>query len=181
MNEIDSPLEYFFNFDHWHNPFRIEEDAQPMLFGALNASQLADLGLPPTARFEVTPLNESFFYIRMENLHDSFEQGSQPNYFINLDSLRDHIVSKIYRGGDTPDGVSVVIQEMALSGSELYRDMYSSKPSWICQGDDDLDLSWVVKDKNQTMLHLGPQRIRLLAVSIGADQPEPQGPVSDDL
>jgi hypothetical protein len=44
-----------------------------MLFGALNSSELANLGLPPTARFEVIPLNESFFYIRMENLHDSFE------------------------------------------------------------------------------------------------------------
>ena len=45
--------------------------------------------------------------------------------------------------------------------------MVSTKPVWIGKDDDNLDLSWVVKDKNTTMLHLGPQRIRMLAVSIG--------------
>ena len=144
-----------------------------MLFGALNSSELEELGLPPSARVEVIPQNESFFYLRVENLQDNFELIRQKNYFVNIEKLKDHIISKVYSGKALPQGFSVVIQETTLAGNELYRDMYSSKPSWSCKGDDELDLSWVVKDKNQTMLHLGPQRIRLLSVSIAKDQEEP--------
>ena len=118
MNQIDSPLEYFFNFDHWHNPFRIEENAQPLLFGALNASDLIAMGLPPTARIEVMPKNESFFYLRMENLHDKFEHHKQDNYFVNLSQLKAHIQLKIFgKSGKIPEGVSIVIQETTLTGN----------------------------------------------------------------
>jgi len=38
LTEIDSPIEYFFNFDHWLNSFRVSEEAQPLIFSNLNAT-----------------------------------------------------------------------------------------------------------------------------------------------
>ena len=69
-----------------------------MLFGALNSSELEQLGIPPSARVEVIPQNESFFYLRMENLQDNFELIRQKNYFVNIEKLKDHIISKVYSG-----------------------------------------------------------------------------------
>lgn len=36
LTDIDSPVEYFFNFDHWLNAFRVSEESQPLVLSFLN-------------------------------------------------------------------------------------------------------------------------------------------------
>jgi hypothetical protein len=57
--------------------------------------------------------------------------------------------------------------------------MIASKPGWTGKGDDTLDLSFVLRDKNQALLHLGPQRIRMFGVTIakGENNTKPEDPV----
>lgn len=108
LTEIDSPLEYFFNFDHWLNSFRVNEESQPIVLANFNATQREEMGLAPTIRVEVTPLNVSHYLLRFDNLHDIFEQHKQNSYFLSLTRLSKHIENLVFKG-KTPKDVGVII------------------------------------------------------------------------
>lgn len=169
LTEVDSPLEYFFNFDYWMNIYRIVEEPQPMLFSA-NASELADMGFPPMVRIEVTPINTTFFFIRMENLDDLFEHHKDKSYFVDLEKVARHLSHRIFPKGVPHGGVPLSIWETSLSGTETYQDMVNEKNQWNGVDDETLDLSGAVRDKSSTLLYLGPQRIRKFGVLL--DLPE---------
>ncbi|TNV84658.1 hypothetical protein FGO68_gene4646 [Halteria grandinella] len=170
LTEIDSPIEYFFNFDHWLNSFRVSEEAQPLI--------LSNLGFPPSARVELTPLNLTYYLLRVDNVFDTFESQRQSTHYLNLNLLERHFEDKIFKG-KTPADVAVIIQEVSFGGFEPMRYMISNKMAWTGVDDETLDYSMIGKDKNQNMLFIGPQRIRVFSVKIeqGANHTKPEDPV----
>jgi hypothetical protein len=109
LTEIDSPIEYFFNFDHWMNAFRISEEAQPLLYGYLNSTyKERELGFPPTSRIDLIPLNLTYFLIRIDNLHDKFEFHTQNASYLNIKRIEGYIENKIFKG-KTPSDVGIII------------------------------------------------------------------------
>ena len=67
--------------------------------------------------------------------------------------------------------MDITIDEVSLGGSEIYRDMVSSKIAWQGNDDDEIETSEIhEKDLNLKMLALGPQRIRMLRVKIKPSQ-----------
>jgi hypothetical protein len=79
LTTLESPLEYFFNFNYKLNTFRVStEDLFPLPFtGAVaNVESAKDL-FPRETRVDFIPINQTQFLMRVDNLADHFD-GEQP-------------------------------------------------------------------------------------------------------
>jgi len=114
---------------------------------------------------EITPLNLTYFLLRVDNVFDTFESQRQPAHYLNLKLIERHFEDKIFKG-KTPEDVAVIIQEVSFGGFESMRYMITNKMAWTGVDDETLDYSMLGKDKNQNLLFIGPQRIRVFSVKI---------------
>ena len=99
------------------NSFRVTNESQPVPL-SLNPNELESLGLPYRSRIEFTPVNSTYFFMRMENLEDHFEHHrSLSVQYVDLDKLSAHFTRKIYHNLPAPAGFNIQIDEMSLTGN----------------------------------------------------------------
>ena len=122
---MESPLEYFFNFNYKLNSFRVtSEDLFPLPFtGAVTKSE-SDI-LPRDSRVDFIPLNQTTFLMRVDNLADHFDENPKKTHYLDLERLKKHLTDKVFvdHGGKIPNGFNVTITEMSLTGTQTYREM----------------------------------------------------------
>lgn len=134
---------------------------------------------------DLIPVNSTLFYFRLTNLADNdfdlhfdyYENHNEtidipeedepeieviPDY-IDLDKLLALLVQK-HTGGIA--GVKMQLDEVSLSGAELYSEMRKSKCKWASLDDDWIDDSYLPHDKSSRVVTLEAQRIRMFKVTI---------------
>ena len=90
LTVLESPLEYFFNFNYKLNSFRVSaEDVFPLPFtGALaNKESESDL-LPRDARVDFVPISQTQFLMRVDNLADHFDGMPSDIHYLEFESLK---------------------------------------------------------------------------------------------
>ncbi len=136
--------------------------AQPLL----NYTELASVGLPPYAKIEYYPVNNSQIYFRLENLEDSFDHGrgwpETPTSYILVDQLCVLLYQKVYGKNVSADRLYIV--ETTLSANEERQWMDWDKVSWKGVDDDYIPDYIFASDKGPLHVALDPQRLRAFFV-----------------
>ena len=156
----------FYSMDYLINKKLINNDN---LYGLFTSEELKVFGMPEISKFEVLALSDKEFILRLENLEDTaFDHHGGPKKavpYVDINNLVMGMFAKIFGKGFV--GFECRIKETGLTGTKDLSDIKAEKVQWKGADDDLIDETNLPKDKDEMLVSLESQRIRVFRVRLG--------------